>query len=127
MFALGDEVLIKENNKIGEIVDISKDKTTYAVEYPDGNSWNISIFDEKQLEFLEKEFGITKSDIAGYSEEEWKEIRLKCFAIEGDFAMDMADSDSAYLPERGEIAASIADTKYSELVAQKLINKHCKE
>lgn len=78
------------------------------------------MLNEKQLDFLEKEFGITKNDIAKYSEEEWKEIRFKCFAIEGDFAMDMADSDSAYLPERGEIAASIADTKYSELAAQKL-------
>lgn len=54
MFALGDKVLIKENNKIGKVVDISNDKTTYAVEYPDGNSWNISIYGEKQFELLEK-------------------------------------------------------------------------
>ncbi len=73
---------------------------------------------EKQYQFLENEFGINKSDVDKFSKEEWKEIRFKCFAIEGDFAMDMADSDSAYLPERGEIAASIANIKYSELAAK---------
>lgn len=53
MFELGDKVLIKENNKIGEIIYVSNDRITYAVECPDGNSWNISIYDEKQLKRLE--------------------------------------------------------------------------
>ena len=49
MFVLGDNVLITENGKIGEIVDIFSDKKTYAVEIPDGESWDISLFDEKSL------------------------------------------------------------------------------
>lgn len=47
--------------------------------------------------------------------EKWIEVRMKCFDIEGDEAIDAAENDSAELSERGEIAASIVNTKYRQL------------
>ncbi len=50
MFSLGEYVEIIESGKIGEIVDISGgEPPTYAVEWEDGDSWDISIFFAEDL------------------------------------------------------------------------------
>lgn len=50
MFVLGDNVEIIESGKTGEIVDISSgDPPTYAVEWEDGDSFDISIFFAEDL------------------------------------------------------------------------------
>ena len=73
---------------------------------------------EKKLSFLKNEFDVGKSDIEKMTVEQWKEIRLRCFEFEGDEALDSAESDSAELSERGEIAASIVNTKYKQLFSE---------
>lgn len=76
------------------------------------------MLNEKQLSFLKNEFDVGKSDIEKMTVEQWKEIRLRCFEFEGDEALDAAESDSAELSERGEIAASIVNTKYKQLFSE---------
>ena len=50
MFSLGDNVEIIESGKKGEIVDVSNGTPpTYAVEWADGDSWDISIFFAEDL------------------------------------------------------------------------------
>ena len=68
----------------------------------------------KQLEFLEKEFSVTETDIQNMNIDRWTELREKCFEIEGAEAMDIP-SDTCALSDRGEIAASIVDTAYKAL------------
>ena len=71
----------------------------------------------KQIAFLNEQFGISEKDIKDISLEKWKEIRLKCFEIEGTEATKIADKDTCMLSEFGEIAASIVDTKYKQIFA----------
>lgn len=68
----------------------------------------------KQLDFLEKEFSITETDINNMDIDKWTELREKCFEIEGAEAMGIS-SETCILPDRGEIAASIVDTPYKAL------------
>ena len=68
----------------------------------------------KQLDFLEKEFSVTETNIKNMDIDKWTELREKCFEIEGAEAMDIP-SDTCVLPNRGEIAASIVDTTYKAL------------
>lgn len=68
-----------------------------------------------QIAFLKEQFDISEKDIKNISLEEWKEIRLKCFEIEGAEALKIADKDNCVLSDSGEIAASIVDTKYREI------------
>jgi hypothetical protein len=73
------------------------------------------ILDEEQLDFLEKELGITKDFIEKASKEQWKDVREKCFYIEADELLALEDSDSDEETERCILATSIADIKYSML------------
>lgn len=73
------------------------------------------MLNEKQLDFLKTEFNIDKEAIGKMTIEEWREIRIKCFELEGGEALDAAGEDSTELSERGEIAASIVDTKYRQI------------
>ena len=51
MLKLGDEVIIKETGKKGEIVDISETVPhSYAVEWEEGNSFDWGSFGESDLE-----------------------------------------------------------------------------
>ena len=51
MLNLGDEVIIKETGKKGEIVDISEIVPhSYAVEWEDGDSFDWGSFGESDLE-----------------------------------------------------------------------------
>lgn len=68
----------------------------------------------EQKKFLNSEFNIPESEIQNISLPRWKEIRLKCFDIEGAEAMGIS-SETCILPDRGEIAASIVDTPYKAL------------
>lgn len=70
-----------------------------------------------QIAFLKEQFGISEKDIKNISLEKWKEIRLKCFEIEGAEAMKIADKSTCILSDLGEIAASIVDTKYKQIFA----------
>lgn len=70
-----------------------------------------------QIAFLKEQFGISEKDIKNISLEKWKEIRLKCFEIEGVEAMKIADKGTCILSDLGEIAASIVDTKYKQIFA----------
>lgn len=65
----------------------------------------------EQLEFLKKEFGFQKPDIAKMSKEEWTAVREKCFMIEAE----EVDEDTEEISERGELASSIADLTYKKL------------
>jgi len=68
---------------------------------------------EKQLEFLKKEFKIKDVDYS--DKEQLNEIRLKCFDIETDECYDyhMAGEDtSSSIGERGDMAVSIIDALY---------------
>ena len=68
----------------------------------------------EQKNFLKSEFNIPENEIQNISLTRWKEIRLKCFDIEGAEAMGIS-SETCILPDRGEIAASIVDTPYKAL------------
>jgi hypothetical protein len=71
----------------------------------------------KQKSFLNNVFGITEEDILNMSKEKWIDIKMQCFEIEGAEAMKIADKNTAFLSEYGEIAASIVDTRYTQLFA----------
>ena len=74
---------------------------------------------KKQLEFLEKELELTKESIEKMSEDEWEDVREKCFEIETDELLDMdcggKDIDKDKRTERCQLAISIVDLKYSDL------------
>ncbi len=70
---------------------------------------------EKQLDFLKTEFGLTKEDIGKMTADQWKEIREKCFYIEADELMDLEDDEEAEESERCKLATSIANIKFSQL------------
>lgn len=69
---------------------------------------------DSQLEFLKKELNISAEEIEKMTVEQWRDVRFECFLIESDEAMDIPE-DTCILNERGETAASIADTKFKEL------------
>lgn len=71
---------------------------------------------EEQLRFLKKEFGVSSDRIQRMEKAEWQEIREKCFDIEVEEAV-AADFGEGEISDHGEIAASIASIKYSELTA----------
>lgn len=60
------------------------------------------MLNENQLDFLKTEFSLDKKAIDEMTIEQWREIRMKCFDIEGDEAIDAAENDSVELSERGE-------------------------
>ena len=62
-------------------------------------------FTEKELEFLEKELGITQAQAAALSEDELLELGDQCFDIEleGDL------QDGSKMPDRCAVAAGIMD------------------
>lgn len=67
-------------------------------------------FTEKELEFLEKEFGLSRQAVAELSSDELMELADQCFDIEleGDL------SDGSKMPDRCGIASGIMD-KLSQL------------
>lgn len=68
---------------------------------------------EKQLEFLKKEFKIEDVDYS--NKEKLNDIRLKCFDIETDECYDhhTAGEDTSYsIGDRGDMAVSIIDVLY---------------
>ena len=67
-----------------------------------------------QIAFLKEQFDISEKDIKNISLQ--KEIRLKCFEIEGAEAMKIADENTCILSDLGEIAASIVDTAYKQIL-----------
>lgn len=69
-----------------------------------------------QIAFLKEQFDISEKDIKNISLQKWKEIRLKCFEIEGVEAMKIADENTCILSDLGEIAASIVDTTYKQIL-----------
>ena len=73
----------------------------------------MKILSTEQLNFLNKEFGISVSDILSMTSDNWKNIREKCFMIEAEELTDL--EDDADESNRCLIATSLADTKYSEL------------
>ncbi len=70
---------------------------------------------EKQLDFLKTEIGLTKEHIGKMTADQWKEIREKCFYIEADELMDLEDDEEAEESERCKLATSIANIKFSQL------------
>ena len=84
------------------------------------------ILDKTQLDFLNSEFKLTKSDLANIPKDKWHEIREKCADIEiSETIIDepdetLTEEDDAYYDcvhctERGEIAASIVNITYKAL------------
>lgn len=71
---------------------------------------------EGQLQFLQDEFDAKPADIENIERKDWQKIREKCFDIEVAEAVN-ADNNDSEISDRGEIAASIASIKYSELTA----------
>ncbi len=71
---------------------------------------------EKQLEFLQENFGKTEKDIETISSKEWFHIREESFMISADELMDEEGNAIDEITETCEIAESIADMKYSELM-----------
>ncbi len=63
------------------------------------------VFTERELEFLEKEFGLSAAKAAGLSEDKLMELADRCFDIEleGDL------SDGSKMPDRCGIASAIMD------------------
>lgn len=72
---------------------------------------------KEQLDFLKKEFDIQTSDIEKMDIEQWQDVRMRCFDIETEEA-GLAGMDSETLSDRGEIATSLADLKFGELMEQ---------
>lgn len=74
---------------------------------------------KKQLEFLKNELNLTKEDIEKMSEDEWEDVREKCFEIETDELLDMdcagKDVDRDEWTERCNLAVSIVDIEFSVL------------
>lgn len=75
---------------------------------------------EKQFEFLQTEFSLTKDDIDKITADEWKKIREKCFYIEADELMGMDDDEKAEESERCQLATSIANIKFSQLKSKRI-------
>ena len=67
-------------------------------------------FNKKHFDLLEKEFGLTRSDLSRISKDEWFQVREECMWITSDEIIDFGD-----FTERAEIAEEISDTKYSML------------
>lgn len=73
---------------------------------------------EKQLEFLHAEFGLTEEAVDEMTADGWMEVREKCFEIETDELLDMhyagKDIDKDEWTERCHLAVSIVDAKFSQ-------------
>lgn len=67
-------------------------------------------FTEKEYAFLKNEFGYSKEDVDGFSEDELLDIGDNCFDIETDETLAAGDGK---ISERGEIAAALV-TKINE-------------
>lgn len=65
----------------------------------------------EQLEFLEKELGLSIRDIESMSIEEWGHVREECFYIEADELLDLR-SDEDEESKRCQLATSIADIEF---------------
>lgn len=77
------------------------------------------MLNEKQLSFLKNEFDVGKSDVEKMTvEHNGKKYVLGALNLEATKPLDSAESDSAELSERGEIAASIVNTKYKQLFSE---------
>ncbi len=72
-------------------------------------------FSDEQKEFLANELGINESDYSHMSCAEWEDVRMKCFDIEVDEVMD-AEENQAPVSERGNIAVSLIDYIYDEVM-----------
>ncbi len=68
-------------------------------------------FTEKELEFLEKEFGLSPERVDALSDDELLELADQCFDIEleGDL------QDGSKMPDRCAVAAGIMDKIQTEL------------
>lgn len=68
-------------------------------------------FTEKELVFLEKEFGLSPEDVNALSEDDLLELADRCFDIEleGDL------QDGSKMPDRSGVAAGIMDKIQTEL------------
>ena len=64
----------------------------------------------QQYAFLLAEFGLSRDDVAIMGIDEWQKIRAESFMIEAEEAPE----DDSDISERGETAASIADTKFAD-------------
>lgn len=76
---------------------------------------------DRQLQFLQEEFGLTLEKIQGMTKQEWHQVREDCFDIEAAEVVDDGDDedpDTETISEKGEIAASVADVTYKVLFAQ---------
>lgn len=70
---------------------------------------------KKQLEFLNKKFGISKKDIVEMDIPQWNEVRLNCFEIEADELLDFGKTGKDYDDCNTEdylLASSIIDLPY---------------
>ena len=70
---------------------------------------------DEQLKFLNDEFNVREDEIENMTKDEWKTIRLRSYDIMLDEMLDDEDNAVKEVPERGLIAESIVNTKYSKL------------
>lgn len=71
---------------------------------------------KRQLDFLNENFGKTEADLEKLSADEWFHIREESFMISADELMDEEGNAIDEITETCEIAESIADMKYSDLM-----------
>lgn len=69
-----------------------------------------------QLKFLKKEFGISKDELKSISKDDWHKLREKCFDISVDELLDDDGYAVDFVTKRCELAESIADMKYSQMI-----------
>ena len=74
-------------------------------------------FSDEQKEFLANELGINESDYSHMSCAEWEDVRMKCFDIEVDEVRD-AEENQTSISDRGNIAVSLIDYIYDEIMPQ---------
>lgn len=73
---------------------------------------------DDQVEFIQKELGISKEELEIISKDGWKQIREECFNISVDELLDDDGNAVDDVTSRCTMAESIADMKYSELIKQ---------
>lgn len=73
---------------------------------------------DEQVEFIQKELGISKEELEIISKDGWKRIREECFNISVDELLDDDGNAVDDVTSRCIMAESIADMKYIELIKQ---------
>lgn len=70
---------------------------------------------EKEISFLDKEFGLKKEVLSQLTRKEWAKIQERCFDVEVDEVIE-ADEGNGPLSERGIISVQLSDYIYDVII-----------